>query len=81
MEKYSYFLVLERNIIRNEQVGDVIRGHWVYSAPFHPTDDSKVFVLNGYAIGKKATREMILKGKIKKITKKEAVSRLLNELR
>lgn len=79
--RYQYFYVRKSKIIRSEEVGDIIKGHWTYCAPFHPTDMSKTYVLNGYAIGKKALKDMLEKKEIERISKKEAVEFLLRRLR
>lgn len=81
MLKYQYYLVRKNGIIRNEKAGDVIRGHWMYSAPFHPTDDSRVYVLNGFAIGNKARNELLKSGEIQRLKKSEAIKNLLRGLR
>lgn len=81
MFKYQYYIVIKNNIIRNEKIGDIIKGQKAYSAPFHPTDMSTTYVLNGYAIGRNQLLDLIGKGYIKRISKKEACERLIRRLR
>lgn len=81
MIKYQYYLVRDNNVIGNAKRWDIIRGYWTYSAPFHPTDNSRVYVLNGYAIGNKARNELLQSGAIQRLKKSEAVKNLLNNLR
>lgn len=79
--RYQYYYVKKSQIIRSEEVGDIIKGCWIYRAPFHPTDMTKTYSLNGYAIGKKALKDMLSKKEIERISKKEAVEFLLRRLR
>lgn len=79
--KYQYYLVRKDGIIRDEKAWDVIKGCWTYSAPFHPTDNSRVYVLNGYAIGNTQRKELLKSGAIQRLTKTEAIKKLLNNLR
>ena len=79
--RYQYYYVRKSKIIRLEDVGDIIRGCWIFRAPFHPTDMTKTYILNGYAIGRKAVKDMLAKNEIKRISKKEAVEILLRRLR
>lgn len=81
MFKYQYYIVRKDNIIRSEKIGDIIKGHKAYAAPYHPTDMSTTYVLNGYAIGRNQLLDLIGKGHIKRISKKEACERLIEELR
>ena len=80
MKKIDYFQVCKKNTYAGE-VGEIIRGYQTYSAPFNPNDDSKTYVLNGYALGFSAKKQYLKDGIIKKITKKEACNILLNNLR
>ena len=73
--RYQYYYVRKSKIIRSEDVGDIIRGHWSFAYPF------RTYVLNGYAIGRKAVKDMLAKNEIKRISKKEAVEILLRRLR
>ena len=81
MIKYNFYKCLRANIIREEECGEIIRGYTTYRDPFHPTDNTKTYVLNGYAIGFGQLRDLIGKGYIKKISKKKAVETLINQLR
>lgn len=66
MTKYQYYIVRAKNV-ENAKMWDIIRGYWTYSAPFHPTDNSRVYVLNGYAIGNKARNELLKSGAIQRL--------------
>lgn len=79
--RYQYYYVRKSKIIRSEEVGDIIKGCWIFRAPFHPTDMTKTYVLNGYAIGRKGLKDMLAKNEIERISKKEAVEFLLRRLR
>lgn len=81
MIKYQYYLVRSENVAGNVKKWDVVRGHWAYTAPFHPTDNSRVYVLNGYAIGNKARKELIKSGEIQRLKKSEAIKNLVDGLR
>lgn len=81
MTKYQYYIVRDADAIGNAKRWDIVRGYWTYSAPFHPTDNSRVYVLNGSAIGNKARDGLLKSGAIQRLKKSEAVKNLLNNLR
>ena len=79
MFRRSYFLV--KKAIFGLKKWDIVKGHWTYAAPFHPTDMTKTYVLGGYAIGYKALKEYLKDGTLVRITKREAIDTLLRDLR
>lgn len=80
MSKKSYYLVMNRKSTY-WGCGDVIKGEWVYRAPFHPTDNTKVYCIGGYALGIECVLAMIKLGKIKRISRKKAIDILLGNIR
>jgi len=80
MKKYRFYLVKEQQIIRYEMPGDVVVGYWAYRSPFDLSDESKTYILNGYAIGRKKLKALLKDGKIQRITKKEAADRMFDKL-
>lgn len=80
MSRKSYYLVMNKKSTYWD-CGDVIKGEWVYRAPFHPTDNTKVYCIGGKALGIEFVKECIKSGCLKKISRDTVIEILLSDIR